>query len=82
MARGFESKDVEFQQAEAAARKEPLRAPMSPEDRDAVDRRRTLELMRTRVLDELRAAPATARRQALQTALAEIEAELLAGRQS
>ena len=47
MARGFESKDVEFQQAEAERQKGHAEPPTA-EERDALERMRTLELALTR----------------------------------
>ena len=52
MARGFESKDVEFQQSEAE-RPKSLRPRLTPEERDAQARRQTLELALSRAQTEL-----------------------------
>ena len=65
MARGFESKDVEFQQEEASRRRE--RGPgQSPEE--LVDRRRvdTLRLALAHARNELKAATHTTHREMLQ----------------
>jgi len=51
MARGFESKDVEFQQAEAS-RTAPARPPSTPAERERASRRRTVELTLSRVRAE------------------------------
>ena len=47
MARGFESKDVEFQQAEAE-REKTFGPALTPEERDAQSKRGTIELALTR----------------------------------
>jgi hypothetical protein len=51
MARGFESKDIEFQQAEAS-RTALARPPSTPADRERASRRRTVELTLSRVRAE------------------------------
>ena len=68
MARGFESKDVEYQQAEA---QRPRTAPdvRTTEQRQADARRRTLELSLARAEAELRAATSPAHRHMLEQAL-------------
>jgi len=68
MARGFESKDVEFQQAEAQ-RAKPKGKPLTPEERDAQERRRTLELALARAQADLAAARSPAHRRMLQQAI-------------
>jgi hypothetical protein len=75
MARGFESKDVEFQQAEAE-RAKTLRAPLTPEQRDAQARRRTLELALARARADRQAARSEAHRRMLDQAVAALEREL------
>jgi hypothetical protein len=75
MARGFESKDVEYQQAEAQ------RARVAPdlrtaEQRDADARRQTLELTLTRTEADLRAARSPAHRRMLEQALATLRERL------
>jgi len=75
MARGFESKDVEFQQAEADRARSVGRA-LTPAERDARDRRRTLELALTRARADSAAARSDAHRRMLQQAVAALEAEL------
>ena len=79
MARGFESKDVEFQQAEAV-NKPPLRRALSGEERDAQTRRQTLELTLTRARSELAAARSDDHRRMLERAVAELEERLEAHR--
>lgn len=75
MARGFESKDVEWQQAEASRAVE-RRAPVTPQEREANERRRTLELQLTRMRNELQLATAFAHRRTLEAGIAAIEAQL------
>jgi hypothetical protein len=69
MARGFESKDVEFQQAEAERSKTRLPARTS-EEREALDRRQTLALALARAEADLAAATSSAHRQMLEQAIA------------
>jgi hypothetical protein len=68
MARGFESKDVEYQQAEA---QRPRTAPdvRTAEQREADARRRTLELSLARTEAELRDATSPVHRRMLEQAL-------------
>ena len=72
MARGFESKDVEFQQAEAERVKTLGRA-RSPEERDADARRRTHELSLARARGDLASARSPAHRRMLEQAIAALE---------
>jgi hypothetical protein len=76
MARGFESKDVEFQQAEAAERGRPGRRALTPVEREDRSRRRTLELAVTRARAELAGADSPHYRLMLQAAIADLEARL------
>ena len=71
MARGFERKDVEFQQAEAAEREPPGRRALTAEQRDDASKRQTLALTLTRARAELAAASSPHHRQMLQVAIAE-----------
>jgi hypothetical protein len=75
MARGFESKQVEDQQAEAQRRRE-RRQGDSPEDPARVTRRRTLEMARVDVSRRLEAATAAPHREMLKRTLEAIDAEL------
>jgi hypothetical protein len=75
MARGFESKQVEDQQAEAQRRRE-RRQGDSPEDPARVTRRRTLEMARVDVSRRLEAATAAPLREMLKRTLEAIDAEL------
>jgi hypothetical protein len=77
VARGFESKDVEFQQSEAERQKAPkgTRA-LTAEQRAAQARRRTLELALTRAENELGLAHSTAHRQMLEQAVASLREQI------
>lgn len=76
MARGFESKDVEFQQAEAERQKAVRRA-LTPDERAASDGRRALELSLARARAELATARTPAHRQMLNAAIASLEEQLV-----
>jgi hypothetical protein len=75
MARGWESKSVEAQQEEAtrAAAKGP--GP-SPEELARNERRRAIDLMRRRALDDLSRATAPAHRHMLEHAIAALDEQL------
>jgi hypothetical protein len=77
MARGWESKSIEAQQEEASRHrsKGPHR---SPEDAARADRRRALELSRTRAAADLERATVAAHRKMLERALAALDAQLAA----
>lgn len=75
MARGFESKMVEFQQEEAQRRKSPG-APLTPEEQARVSKRRSLELARARAAADLDRATAPAHRRMLEQALAALDERL------
>lgn len=75
MARGFESKDVEFQQAEAE-RTPVRRAARTPEEQERATKRRQLELSLTRMMDELRRARVPAHRQMVERAIDALRADL------
>ena len=75
MARGFESKDVEFQQAEAERQKTP-KPSLTPEQRAATEARRAIELSLTRARADLAAARTDAHRQMLEGAIASLERQL------
>jgi hypothetical protein len=75
MARGFESKDVEFQQAEAERRSTPRRA-LTAAERDRAVRRHTVELALTRVRRDLAAATSPIHRRMLEQGIAELERQL------
>ncbi len=75
MARGFESKDVEFQQAEAE-RAKTFRPALTAEERDARARRQTLELALTKARADRDATQSAAHRRMLDAAVAALESEL------
>jgi hypothetical protein len=75
MARGFESKDVEFQQAEAE-RGRSLGRELTPEEREAHAKRRTLELALARARADLLAARSDAHKKMLRAAIAALEQQL------
>jgi hypothetical protein len=79
MARGFESKDVEFQQAEAA-RDRTSRPPLTTDEREARTRRQTLVLSLARARSELASARSDAHRRMLERAIASLEAQVQAER--
>ena len=79
MARGWESKSIEAQQEltlSRAQRPGPVRPPLSEQEIKIRDRRRTLELARTRTADDLARATAPSHRQMLQHALAALDEQL------
>lgn len=75
MARGFESKDVEFQQAEAE-RAKTVGPALTPAQRDARTKRRTLELALAKVRADRAAARSEAHRRMLDEAIASLQIEL------
>jgi hypothetical protein len=75
MARGFESKDVEFQQSEADRPKSANRA-LSAEQRDVQTRRLTLELALVRAEADLHLAQSAAHRQMLTQAIAALREQI------
>jgi hypothetical protein len=75
MARGFESKMVEFQQEEAARGRSGAE-PVSPEERARQERVRTLELARSRAAADLARATAPAHKAMLEQAIAALVAQL------
>ena len=77
MARGFESKDVEYQQAEAQARcgKTGGRT-LTPEERDAQASRLSLDLALTRARADRASATSPAHREMLDQAIAALEEQI------
>jgi hypothetical protein len=75
MARGFESKDVEFQQAEAE-RVKKLGQPLTAEERDRKSRRRSIELALARSRADLAAARTAAHKKMLTEAISALERQL------
>lgn len=79
MARGWESKSVDDQQAAAeAAKAERGRPERTPEERERAARRDALMLNRARTLQSLQAACDARYRGLLEQTLAHLDAELLA----
>ena len=77
MARGFESKMVEFQQEEAARGRSPTVA-LTPDEQARRARRHSLELARARAAADLDRATAPAHRQMLEQAIAALDDQLRA----
>jgi hypothetical protein len=76
MARGWESKSVEDQQADLEEkRRKPVEVP-STEDAERLAKRRTLELARTRALSDLQRACSPAHRAMLEAAIQALDAQL------
>jgi hypothetical protein len=75
MARGFESKDVEFQQAERERGRQLGRA-LTPEERDAQSKRQTIELALARARADLAAARTPAHKRMLAGAIETLERQL------
>ena len=77
MARGFDSKSVEYQQEEAQRSREASNErPLSEEERIRAQRRQTLTLARARTAADLARAAAPAQRDMLRRALAALDSEL------
>jgi len=77
MARGFDSKSVEYQQEEAErSRQQKKERPLSEEERARHQRRQTLELARARTAADLSRAASPAQREMLERALAALETAL------
>jgi hypothetical protein len=76
MARGWESKSVEEQQAEAASNSPKPRSTLTPEQRVHQSRVQGLTLSRQRVLQQLEAAQNERHREMLKAALAELDSQL------
>jgi hypothetical protein len=74
MARGFESKSVESQQAEVFERR--TRERQSPEEIELRSKRESLEMSRRRVAGELESARSAVHRTALENALRFLDGEL------
>jgi hypothetical protein len=75
MARGWESKSVEEQQAAATATHE-LKQPLTPEQKAIRQQSEALQLSRKRILQQLEAAQNPRHRQVLENALAELDSRL------
>jgi hypothetical protein len=78
MARGWESKSVEAQQAEAGESKSPEKPRLTGEEARLLREQETLRLARQRVLEQLRSTPSSRHREMLEAALREIDSKLVA----
>ena len=78
MARGWESKSVEDQQASADAKWTPSGPELTPEERERKTKRATLGLSRARILQDLQVACDTRHRAMLEKALADVDAMIAA----
>ena len=77
MARGWESKSVEAQQEESARETETRDAhPLTPEERAKRERLASLELSRSRTLDQLERSTSAAHRAMLKRTLLALEREV------
>jgi hypothetical protein len=76
MARGWESKSVEEQQAEAAVWKQPANTRISPQEVVRIRLVEGLQLSRNRVLKQLQNAHDTRLRQMLEQALADLNRQI------
>ena len=76
MARGWESKSVEQQQAEMAERHNSPHPPASPDAQKRNRQREGLLLSRTHLLRQIEASTHPARRRILDQALADIDRQL------
>lgn len=76
MARGWESKAVEQQQADMPDRGQRPRAHVSPEQRDRDRKRQGLLLSRTRLAHQLETSQNPRHRQMLVDAIAELDRQL------
>lgn len=75
MARGWESKAIEAQQEEAS-RRAASKPPLSDSERLRRDKRRTLEMARTRAVDDLGRATAAPHRRMLEQTLEALDQQL------
>ena len=79
MARGWESKSVEAQQAEASEKAPTERSRLSPEEAANRRQREVLRLSRQRMTEQLATARNPHHRKMLQDALAELDRKLNEG---
>jgi hypothetical protein len=75
MARGWESKNIESQQEEAARSRKKSDS-LTPEQQEQLAKRHTLELARARAAADLDAATAPAHRRMLESAIAALDEQL------
>ena len=79
MARGWESKSVEDQvEEQMRAKQQASTVPLSPEAIELKQKRETLLLQRSRLLEQMQNARSEAHRQMLERSLQAIDAELAA----
>lgn len=76
MARGFESKSVEQQQAEMQDRRAPSGPRLNPQEQERQRRRQGLLLSRTHLTRQLEAAENPRHRQMLADSIAELDRQL------
>ncbi len=76
VARGWESKSVEAQQAEAEEKQAPTRPPVTPEEAARCREKENLRLARQRVLQQMAASPNPRHRKLMQDSLADLEEKL------
>jgi hypothetical protein len=76
MARGWESKSVEAQQAEASDKSVKSRPVLSPEEAARWREKENLRLSRQRVLQQMEASQNPRHREQLQEALADLDEKL------
>jgi hypothetical protein len=76
MARGWESKSVEAQQAEASEKPAQLRQPLSTEEAARWREKESLRLARQRVLQQLEASQNPRHRKVLEGSLADLDEKL------
>jgi len=76
MARGWESKSIEEQQAEAAASSRKPRPHLTPEQLAARSKKQGLMLSRQRIVQQLQAAQKPNHRQMLEAALADLDSQI------
>jgi hypothetical protein len=76
MARGWESKAVEAQQAEASEARPAARPPLSPRDKIKLQKREGLLLDRKRVMQQIGGAVSERYRTMLERALADLDRKI------
>jgi hypothetical protein len=81
MARGWESKSVEQQQEEATSSAQQRRTQLTPEQITDQKRREGLELSRQHILQQLKVASNPQHRSMLESALADLDAQLKSSEQ-
>jgi len=77
MARGWESKSIEQQQDEARSARLEKRTPLTPGQIAAAQKLNSLELSRARIRQQLDAASNSRHRQMLETALADLDKQII-----